>query len=275
MNRWLTFVIFIIGAGFLAACEGGVANSINPSTATAVAYRIYTRSTDIAWEHNTSDPLGPQATATAQARLVDLADAMQWTLTLSDTFDLVETVNEWPIGESEDDLAYGDWTIQLGKYHWDVSAYDGLVWWSRPAMDEQTDFYFAVDVQQVIGPANSQIGIVFRQPSDEEYYFFNIRQTGEYALHIRTSAGWETLISDTPSSAIRPAMVNRLAVIALDARFTFFINGLYVADFDDNAYRAGDVGLAIGLEQNGDSAVFEFDNFELRLPVNLRQPLDP
>jgi len=46
----------------------------------------------------------------------------------------------------------------------------------------------------------------------------------------------------------------------------FLINDQLVAEADDDVMFFGKAGLSIELYGEGDAAVFEFDNFELRAP---------
>jgi hypothetical protein len=71
------------------------------------------------------------------------------------------------------------------------------------------------------------------------------------------------LIAPIRTSDILPGEVNQLAVRGEGALFEFFINDEFVAEVEDSEFRSGIVGLVIGLPDAGDTAVFEFDNFEM------------
>jgi hypothetical protein len=62
--------------------------------------------------------------------------------------------------------------------------------------------------------------------------------------------------------------VNRLTVVGEGSKFIFFINEVFVGEVEDERLTEGGIGVAIGLHHPGDLATFEFDNFELRLPVD-------
>jgi len=68
------------------------------------------------------------------------------------------------------------------------------------------------------------------------------------------------------AAAIRPGGTNRLTVLAEGSHFAFYINEQYVGEADDDRLSRGQLGLAIELADAGDTAVFEFDNFEMRAP---------
>ena len=74
------------------------------------------------------------------------------------------------------------------------------------------------------------------------------------------------MISWTPSSLIQPGQMNRLSVVAEGTSFYFYINNQYVDDYTDSKLSSGKVALVIGLNDEGDSATFEFDNFDVRGP---------
>jgi hypothetical protein len=61
--------------------------------------------------------------------------------------------------------------------------------------------------------------------------------------------------------------VNRLTVVGEGSKFVFFINEVFVGAVVDERLTEGAIGVAIGLSNPGDKAVFEFDNFELRQSV--------
>ena len=81
-----------------------------------------------------------------------------------------------------------------------------------------------------------------------------------------SSGCWKTQIKRTEASAIRPGEVNRLTVISEGSHYTFLVNDEVVGEADYSGLASGRVGLAIELSEAGDSAVYEFDNFELRAP---------
>jgi hypothetical protein len=60
--------------------------------------------------------------------------------------------------------------------------------------------------------------------------------------------------------------VNRLAVLAQGGHLKFYINDRLVGEADDSRVTSGEVGVALELNNGGDHATFEFDNFEVRTP---------
>jgi hypothetical protein len=52
------------------------------------------------------------------------------------------------------------------------------------------------------------------------------------------------------------------------SKFIFFINDVFVGSVEDQQLTEGGIGVAISLHHPGDLGTFEFDNFELRVPVD-------
>jgi hypothetical protein len=214
----------------------------------------------------------PAANApTAEARTA-IARA-SWPIVLSDKFDA--QTNDWETGETDDRFTTGSLTITGGKYRFDLKANDGFIWWSRSLDNTSTtDFYAAVDAQQIVGPTSADYGLVFRWQRGN-YYYFEINESGQFSLSLYYFEKWETLVSWTSASAIRPGEVNRLAVGAEGSHFTFYVNGESVGEADDSRLPGGTVGVAVELSQAGDQAVFQFDNFEWRAPAEAVSILTP
>src|SRR5574341_1141093 len=147
----------------------------------------------------------------------------EWPLVLKDDFSQPD--NDWETGQSNDRFSTGTVSIAGGKYRFDLKANDGFIWWSRSLDNTSTtDFYAAVDAQQITGPTNADYGLVFRWGRGN-FYYFRISESGQFALSLYYFEKWETLVSWTSASAIRPGGVNRLAVGAEGSHFAFYVNG--------------------------------------------------
>ena len=193
-----------------------------------------------------------------------------WPVVFSDKF--TSDVHRWSVGKKNDDLVTGEWQITEGKYRWEAEASKGMVVWPTvPNNEPVSDFYLNVEAGQVSGDKDNSYGIAFRHNS-QGYYLFRIRDDQQFGFSILDEGEWTTLIEWTETSAIRPGEANRLTVIADGSQFTFFINDEFVGEAENSRFNEGGTGLAIGLDSAGSKAVFEFDNFELRVsPVELAQ----
>ena len=256
-----------LAACLLAACRN---TSVSPGTATARAQRAIAQATDIAQQLRETSLLdAKQATATAQERLDRLAQISTWPVVLSDTFD--DNANEWIVGEQTGDYADASFIIANGVYHWAAKALQGFVWWNHPTIPRVTDFHLEVDSRQINGPASSYVGLVLRLDEGGNYYLLSLNNTGEYSFDEYFNAQWLSLIRWTSSPAIQVDGTNHLEVIAEAARFSFFINGEWVGDYEDPAIPSGYNGLLVGMDEAGESAAWEFDNFELRAIIDTEE----
>ncbi len=191
-------------------------------------------------------------------------------LIFQDAFDT--NTNGWDIGDYSGTLVVGKQTITNGKLRWEAKALDSMLWYKLPALAAISDFHASVDVQQMSGIRNAETGIVFRYVDPDNYYVFEISEN-KFGLFEKYTGSWKTLMSWESTSAIQLNASNRLAVQAQGSRITLLINGIQIAATDDNQFSKGKVGLAIGLENAGDQAVFEFDNLAVRTPLAINTPV--
>ena len=263
------FIFFAIY--FLAACQ---TTSVSPATATARAQRAIVQATDIALQLRETTFLDDkQATATAQERLDRLARLSTWPVVLSDTFD--DNANEWIVGQQTGDFADASFIIANGVYHWAAKAHQGFVWWNHPTVPPVADFYLAVDSRQINGPASSYVGLVLRLDGGGNYYLFSLNNAGEYSFDEYYNAQWLSLIHWTSSPTILVDRTNHVEVVAEAARFSFFVNGEWVEDYEDPAIPSGYSGLLVGMDEVGESAAWEFDDFELRAIIDTEEIQTP
>lgn len=203
------------------------------------------------------------ATAFAEAN-PDIAAGSEWPVVFFDSFDT--NANDWPTGDYDDDLVTGEQQISDGKYRWEATAGDSVVWRLWPSADPVSDFYLTVDIQQISGSGNGLYGVIFRQESGN-YYLFQVRedlqQTGFFIL---LNGGWSTLMDYTSTPAVRNGQENRIVISATGSHFVFFVNDHFVGEVFDSQLPQGETGIAIELLAAHDEILLEFDNFELRAP---------
>jgi len=254
----LTVIIFY----FLAACSP-VINNDTRATSAAQGTQIVLRATQMGQRlQQTEAAGGPIATSTQRAALSLKLTASQWPMILSDTFP--DNSLKWPVGVEDGDLSKTDWEVKNGKYWVQATAKQGFVYWSHPEGDNVADFYLSVDAQQISGTETAEYGVIFRKASDDDYYLFEISNTGEYSLFLLSQGDWTILIEWTESPAILPGEVNQIGVVGLGSSFLFFVNDEFVAQTEDSTLASGLTGVAIGLSNPGDQLEVEFDNFILR-----------
>ena len=260
-RNWLialvAFIALLCVCGVCATGGGAVAYPI-------VAGTLQARSTEtaVAYAHATATAETEAFHATATAQAASLAES-SWTLGILDPFD--SNANRWVQGNYDDAFAKTTYSFLNGKYRFDINAHQGVVLRSTPTAKRSTiDFYAAVEAQRLSGNTDEPYGLAFRDDG-VNYYLFNVSDTQNFAVFMWRNEGWTTLVDWTPSTAIIPDKVNRLAVIGKGSHFDFFINGRHVAEAEDDHLAEGLIGVAINLNSQGD-AIFEFDNFEVRVP---------
>lgn len=209
----------------------------------------------------TSTPT-PNPTVIAYQATADYA-ASNWTVIMTDTFE--NNNNDWLIESSDDEYANTNYEIADGKYRWEATAHQAYIGWVRPDIETLTNFYLSVETRQVQGPDTADFGFIFHEDEDSNFYYFGISNGGEYVLYMLYGE-WSTLIDWTGTELIQPFGSNRITVIGEGSHFTFFINDQYLTEFTDDTIPEGNTALAVELSQEGDQAVFEFDNLELRKP---------
>jgi hypothetical protein len=265
--------IFLLGLGalLLVSCS---TPKVSPATATARARQAILQATKMAKASNQA--YAAEATATAQAYQSRRTAASQWLVVLSEPFD--DNTHEWSLGKKTGEFADIEFQLLAGKFRWQATAHRDFLWWSSPTIDLVSDFYLSLEIQSYSSSTTSYAGVVMRLTSVEDsyqYYMFEIRQSGEYSFDLHTAEGWTTLIDWTPSPAIHPSLVNSLEVVAEGDTFSFFINGEWVADARDGTLGSGQTGLVVGLDEDGDSGTWEFDNFVVRAPFILPENPTP
>ncbi len=202
--------------------------------------------------------------ALAEARSEDLPSDL-WEASLVDTFD--GATSGWSeFRDFGDDFGSRSFTLEDGVLRWEVTPLQDVNLHDSPAMDLISDFLVSVEVKQTAGPATADFGISFRVAADNQFYTFNISDTGRFAVQRLLRGEWTTLINWTDTTTIQPGETNRLSVLGEGNRFTFFINDQFVGQALDEQIPRGRVGLVIDAFEEDVTTIWEFDNFELRQP---------
>lgn len=205
-----------------------------------------------------------QATSTSRAIQTTIANVdSQWNILFSDGFDTDK--GHWVVGDDDGEYATIVREIENGVYKWDITAKKGFIGWISAYTKSVSDFFLTVEAQQTDGSRSSNFGLIFREDTKSNFYYFGIDKDGFFvSLHYNDK--WIDVIDFTSSSAILPASPNRLTVIASGSHFTFLINDQFVANATDDRISRGTTALAIELHRADLQATFEFDSFELREP---------
>jgi hypothetical protein len=222
---------------------------------------------------NTQDPR-PGQTATAQAFAQATEDtasvlaAKKWPIFYQEDF--AKDSPAWFTGPEENDYYSGSHTISEGVFRWDLTAKENFVSYISPdPYQSVSDFYAATDVT-LTGSQTSAAGLSFRggRDTDSGYFIFVVSLNGHYTM---TGSQGGTQISYNGDIPPLQAGPNRIAVLGQGTNFILLVNDQIVTTVQDSflagSVRAqGDTGLAVTMENSGDTATIDFDNFEIRTP---------
>ena len=202
-----------------------------------------------------------QATSTAAVRLTEQAG-----------YDFIETFDsnrkKWRSGKEDSDYWTGFTDVEDGVYAWDIrTVKDTFVSWADfPGNNYLRDFDAYVDTKIAraeYGDACS--GLMFRvSPAGwgSGGYYFALCNNGEVEISYHTDKdGWETLASPY-YSGYRDDW-NRLAIVARNSHFQFYINGDYIYEVEDNRQDAGGLALVVEVSELTPVEIW-FDNFGLQ-----------
>jgi hypothetical protein len=207
-----------------------------------------------------------QETSTADAyyeeKISIIDEAKSWQLVMLDTFD--NNQNDWMEGEVDDEYTLMTLTLD-GKYTWDAVAKRGFTWRIWPDSGYHSDFYMAVDAYNSSTNNEAEYGLIFRN-YERSYFLLEVSEAGYFRVLSHDDQGWDELISSTQTKAIHPGGINYLEIVSVDDTFYFVINDEYVGSASGSIPSEGQVGLAIGLNTEGERSTIVFDNFELRAP---------
>lgn len=151
---------------------------------------------------------------------------------------------------------------QRGAYHISV-AVTNTVSWGTADLDV-SDFLVEVDAKHVAGPLDNEMGVIFRQQDNDNFYVFMISSDGYYRLEKLVDGEWEQIIKWTESSAVNTGegSLNRFGVLAQGTKFRLFVNDVLIDEAEDDTFDSGNIGLAVG--SFGEAGIeIAFDNIDL------------
>ncbi len=248
----------------LGACTMISGGETSP-TLTTQAERSHTLATQMALSlRATFQAASLQATASVQAAQDLLGSAREWPVLAQHTFD--RDVDAWQLEAQSNEFGASSWRLTDGQYLWNLKSFQGVAWWSTPDMKIVSDFYASVQAQQLEGPTNAQFGLIFRRDPDYQYYLLQITPQRQYSIYLRYAEEWHELLPWTASDMILTDQPNRLAVIGQGDTFYCFINDQFITQFSDERLPEGDVGLLVGLSEEGQEGDWAFDDFVVHTP---------
>jgi len=167
----------------------------------------------------------------------------------------------WDVGADPDyEIGYKD-----GEYRVVVHNAGLFVWGNPKRSYDLSDFAIEVDVRRVGGPVNNQMGTVVRRQNDQNFYLFSISSDGTCGVNMLRDNTWSSPVEWAASKSVKQGTEwNHLRVECVGPRMRFYVNNDLVADFEDNTFASGNVGLGAGTADEGGVEV-RFDNLRVQV----------
>ena len=189
------------------------------------------------------------------------SDPETWPIVYQDDFE--DPTSGWLTEEAEDT----DWAYVDGVYEIRVKEDRLIVFSYIPGDREYLDFAAEMAFRFVAG--EGEAGFLFRYQDSDNFYCFTVSIRGEYRLRRLRYGKWETLIDWTPFTGLDPTGWNHLRVVAQGDTFSFFLNGKLLAEFSDDAFRAGQLALCAGTFEEPELVV-QFDELVVQEDLQVR-----
>jgi hypothetical protein len=139
--------------------------------------------------------------------------------------------------------------------------------WSNPRLNFD-DTQIEVDAKKVGGDDNNDFGVICRYKDTNNFYFFLISSDGYYGIG-KILDGEQLLIGDEqmqPNEDINQGnATNKLRADCVGNKLSIHVNGVLLAEHQDDSFTSGDVGLVAGSFNNPGTDI-HFDNFIVRKP---------
>ncbi len=199
--------------------------------------------------------------------LRQVSGAASWSTLVFDNFTSNE--NNWLVGSYPSKyFATLNQVIAEGRYRWeaDVSLASTITtaWLGGYHV---SDFHLIATGKHINGSkAGSSWGVVFRIQDNQNFYWFHLTDSQNFAVSRQKEGQWLNAVDWTRTSVIKPNGVNQVEVIGRERHFIFLINGQIVSEVEDDHFRQGLVGLAIEAYTPGEKIGFDFMDLILRAP---------
>lgn len=157
------------------------------------------------------------------------------------------------------DYANGSYRIFVNTINTDI--------WANPKLNF-SDVRVEVDATKMGGSDNNDFGVICRYVDPDNYYFFIASSDGYYGIG-RFFQGKQELIGveAMPPSEVthKGNATNHLRADCIGPRLSLYINGEFLAQYEDTAFASGDVGLLAGSLDSPGVDIY-FDNFKVFKP---------
>ncbi len=177
----------------------------------------------------------------------------------------------WTVGTSITNQgdAVGGQGYENGQYYIDVAAYNRVVYGFTNNIFQ--DFILEVEATLTRGLGDSDCGVMLRYVDGYGYYRFKLSGDGKYGFDKFQYGLWTDIIPWTYSDAILTGRETNLIQIKCEGnKFTFYVNGVKLAECTDSSFGSGKIGLDAGTGLGDNNVHANFDNLKIwsiNLPV--------
>jgi serine/threonine protein kinase len=168
----------------------------------------------------------------------------------------------WPFGQN----SRGEYGYQSEGYRIYVNAVDAVLWVSTDRVNDNLGLY--VDAQTVSGGTNGYYGLLCRIQDERNFYYFVIRNNGDYTIGKYRDAEFQSLFPEgwRQSSAIKTGdQINRLKADCTGNLLRFYVDNILLGEVTDSDFNSGLSGL-VAASLDDEAYEVLFDNFLITKP---------
>ncbi len=197
---------------------------------------------------------------------VESADGSLWPLVAEDKF--ADEHSGWITGSFSDEHASKlDLKMVDGKYRWDVNYKDNYHHMSVSPYGSEVNFSVAVYMRFTNTGTNPMTANLIFGLTDTEEFEFYISSSGDYCVYKSDSktGQYKRLVNPTRMTIkYEPTAWNRMRVVVDDELIKYYLNSELLGSYKYNGFTGGQVGLAVGTENQGGAGIIDFREFEFR-----------
>jgi len=176
--------------------------------------------------------------------------------------DFSNPLSGWPTIQN----VQGGYSYQADGYHIHVDEIDAVLW--AKANWEDDNVSISVDAKPVTKGMNGYYGLICRIQDEQNFYYFVIRNNGDYTIGKHKKAGFQSLFSEgwRGSNAINQGnQINLLKADCVGDRLRFYVNNAMLGEATDTDLSSGFSGIiAAALDAQGFEVLF--NNFRITKP---------
>ena len=180
-------------------------------------------------------------------------------LLFMDDFATTKVGGSWGCVRGENQSNY----YEDGKYIINVVPADS--WWRVSSGKSFGDSIVEVEATPTGGPDDNVYGVMTGWLDWSNYYLFMISGDGYFRFSKRENATWTQSDPWTKSEAINEGKATNLVQVKREGEtLSFYANGVKLADYVDDSFPEGKVGVMAGTPAcGGGNVTVSFDNFSV------------